>query len=82
MQFSTTSDGVPLEFCRLPERCANLQGLAEFVFDLPETVELSVDGDSDFYDREDYLQDCEAFRLQVSCRIISKRSKRTVNGNL
>ncbi|MDQ3747658.1 MAG: IS982 family transposase [Acidobacteriota bacterium] len=75
VQIMTTSDGLPLEFCILPGACSDLQGLAELALDLPEKVELFVDGGYNFYEWEDYLREIQDVRFQVPRRVNSKRGR-------
>lgn len=75
VQLLITSDGIPLEFCILPGACSDLQGLAELALDLPDEAQLFVDAGYNFYEWEDYLQDCENLKLQVPRKKNSKRRR-------
>ena len=55
--------------------CSDLQGWAELALDLPEKVELSVDGGYNFYEWEDYLREIQDIRFQVPRRANSKRGR-------
>jgi len=75
VQIMATSDGIPLEFCILPGGCADLQGLAELAFDLPESAQVFVDAGYNFYEWEDYLWEIEKLKLQVPRKKNSKRQR-------
>jgi len=75
VQLMATSDGIPLEFCILPGGCADLQGLAELAFDLPESAQVFVDAGYNFYEWEDYLWEIEKLKLQVPRKKNSKRQR-------
>lgn len=75
VQFLTTSDGIPVEFCILPGSCADLQGLAELALDLPKRAQLFVDAGYNYYEWEDYLQDFENLKLLVPRKANSKRGR-------
>ncbi|MEJ7861315.1 MAG: IS982 family transposase [Pyrinomonadaceae bacterium] len=75
VQILATSDGIPLEFCILSGGCSDLQGLAELALDLPAAAQLFVDAGYNFYEWEDYLQECENLKLQVPRKANSKRGR-------
>jgi hypothetical protein len=75
VQIIATSDGLPVEFCILPEACSDLQGLAELALELPDLAQLFVDAGYDFYEWEDYLQEIEDMKLQVPRKKNSKRGR-------
>lgn len=73
VQVLATSDGIPLEFCILPGGCADLQGMAELAFEMPDEAQIFVDAGYNFYEWEDYLQEVEQIKLQVPRKANSQR---------
>ena len=75
VQLLAAADGIALEFCILPGAFSDLRGLAELALDLPDQVELFVDGGYNFYVCEVYLRDSKELRLQVPRKSNSKRGR-------
>jgi hypothetical protein len=67
VQVVSTVEGVPVEFCILPGRLCDLEGLAELPLALPKGSDVAADAAYTYYEWEEALADGEGVRLLV-CR--------------
>jgi hypothetical protein len=73
VQVISTVEGVPVEFCVLPGRLSDLEGLAQLPLALPEGADVAADAAYTYYEWEDALAQTDGVRLLVGRKANSKR---------
>lgn len=73
VQVISTVEGVPVEFCVLPGRLSDLEGLAELPLCLPVGADVAADAAYTYYEWEEALAQTDGVRLLVGRKGNSKR---------
>jgi len=73
VQVISTVEGVPVEFCVLPGRLSDLEGLAQLPLALPVGADVAADAAYTYYEWEDELAHIDGVRLLVGRKANSKR---------
>ena len=73
VQVITTADGIPVEFCVLPGKFADLEGLAHLALEFPPEAHLIADSAYTNYEWEDYLLEEERINLLVQRKNNTRR---------
>jgi hypothetical protein len=74
VQVVTTADGIPVEFCVLPDKFADLEGLAHQALEMPPDAHLIADSAYTNYEWEDYLLAEEQINFLVQRKSNTKRA--------
>lgn len=74
VQVMTTADGIPVEFCVLPGKVADIDGLAHLALELPPLAHLIADSAYTNYEWEDYLLDEENINFLVQRKSNTRRA--------
>lgn len=70
----TTADGVPVEFCILPGKFADIEGLAQLALDLPAEAHLIADSAYTQFEWEEHLLQTEQIHLLVQAKSNTRRA--------
>lgn len=73
VQVITTADGIPVEFCILPAKFADVEGLSHLALDLPEGADLIGDSAYTQFEWEEDLLKMENIRLLVQAKSNTRR---------
>ncbi len=73
VQVISTVEGVPVEFCVLPGRLSDLEGLAQLPLCLPVGADVAADAAYTYYEWEEALAQTDGVRLLVGRKGNSKR---------
>ena len=73
VQVVTTAEGVPVEFCVLPGKFADIEGLAHLALELPSEAHLIADSAYTNYEWEDYLLEQERINFLVQRKTNTRR---------
>jgi hypothetical protein len=73
VQVITRADGVPVEFCVLPGRFADIDGLAELSLSLPGGAQLIADSAYTQFEWEEHLQETQNLRFLVVAKSNARR---------
>ncbi len=73
VQVITTAEGVPVEFCVLPGKFADIEGLAHLALELPREAHLIADSAYTNFEWEDYLLNQEQINLLVQRKSNTRR---------
>ena len=79
VQVITTAEGVPVEFCVLPGKFADIEGLSHLALELPAEAQLIADSAYTNYEWEDYLLEEEQINFLVQRK---SNTRRVVEPNL
>lgn len=74
VQVITRCDGVPVEFCMLPGKFADIEGLAQLPLDLPPEAHLIADSAYTQFEWEEYLRETQNLRLLVVAKSNTRRN--------
>jgi hypothetical protein len=74
VQVVTTADGVPVEFCILPGKFADIEGLSHLALELPAGAHLIADSAYTQFEWEEYLGETENIQLLVQRKSNTRRS--------
>lgn len=70
----TTAEGIPVEFCVLPGKFADIEGLSHLALELPAAAQLIADSAYTNYEWEDYLLEENKINFLVQRKSNTRRA--------